>query len=53
MMLGGDLITLVIFVIVFRQWIRAEQRSNRRTDASSLQADAEVAAAFLASRQRS
>ncbi len=53
MMLGGDLITLVIFVIVFRQWTQAEQRSNRRTDASSLRADADVAAAYLASRQRS
>jgi len=53
MMLGGDLVTLVIFVIVFRQWSRAERRSNRRADAASLPADGALAAAYLASRQRS
>jgi cytochrome c oxidase assembly factor CtaG len=32
MLLGGDLITLVIFVIVFFQWAAAEQRAALRED---------------------
>ena len=34
MMLGGDLITLAIFVVVFRQWAAADQRLAARADAA-------------------
>jgi len=33
MLLGGDLITLVLFVIVFLQWAKAEERAAARADA--------------------
>jgi cytochrome c oxidase assembly factor CtaG len=33
MLLGGDLITLVIFVVVFMQWASAEERAAARADA--------------------
>jgi putative membrane protein len=35
MLLGGDLITLAIFVIVFFQWARAEERAAAREDAAA------------------
>ncbi|HWW54906.1 MAG TPA: cytochrome c oxidase assembly protein [Acidimicrobiales bacterium] len=35
MMLGGDLVTLVMFVVVFMQWSQAEQRAALRADAAS------------------
>jgi putative membrane protein len=34
MLLGGDLITLAIFVVVFFQWAAAEQRAAARADAA-------------------
>ena len=34
MMLGGDLITLVVFIIVFMQWSEADQRAAARADAA-------------------
>lgn len=34
MMLGGDLITLAIFAVVFVQWARAEEREAARADAA-------------------
>jgi hypothetical protein len=33
MLLGGDLITLLVLGVVFRQWMAAEQRAAARADA--------------------
>jgi len=49
MMLGGDLITLVIFAIVFAQWARADEREAARADAAQDAAAAAVTAAGVPS----
>ncbi len=35
MMLGGDLVSLVMFVVVFMQWSQVEQRAARRADVAT------------------
>jgi cytochrome c oxidase assembly factor CtaG len=34
MMLGGDLITLIILVVVFVQWSKVDERAATRADAA-------------------